>query len=152
MTGKHWRVVCGLMGLAVCLLMAMEIVAEPPQVPPKSPPPKQNSDEAKSKSLQDFMRAKLSASEKILEGLALEDLELVQQGAQSLHQMSSAEKWRVSKDATYRQFSEEFQRNTGELARAAENDNLDLAALKWFATTMNCIECHRFVRNNLMVK
>jgi len=115
-------------------------------------PAEQNADETKSQSLQNFMRLKLTASEKILEGLILENHKLVHQGAQSLHKISSTEKWRVSNDPLYRQFSDEFQRNTGELAKAAEDHDLDQAALKWFAATMNCIECHKFVRNNLVVK
>lgn len=100
--------------------------------------------------LRDFMRKKLEASSLILEGLALEDLKLVEQGARALHEMSAAERWRVHNDAMYRQFSTEFRHATGDLIRAAENDNLDQAALKWMATTMGCIECHRFVRTHLV--
>lgn len=151
MIRKYCGVAWCVMALVISIVMPMEIVAEPPQGQ-RSPPSEKSRAEAKSKSLRDFMRLKLSASEKILEGLTLENFDLVQQGAESLHQMSSVEKWRVSNDAMYRQFSDEFQRNTGELVKAAKDHNLDQAALKWFATTMNCVECHRFVRNNLMVK
>ncbi|WP_437229874.1 hypothetical protein SH661x_001667 [Planctomicrobium sp. SH661] len=153
MTRKHLgKIAAVVAGCVVCLTTAVEIFAEPKPEAAKNSPAQDNADEAKAKSLQEFMRLKLSASEKILEGLSLEDMDLVQSGADSLNKMSTAEKWRVSNDAMYRQFSEEFQRNTSELAKAAGNDNLDQAALKWFATTMSCIECHRYVRNNLVVK
>jgi hypothetical protein len=96
------------------------------------------------------MRQKLQASSQILEGLALEDMELVKTGAKQLNELSSEEKWRISKDPLYGQYSDEFQRNTGEMIKAAENHNLDQAALKWMAATMNCIDCHRFARNILL--
>ncbi|QDT32895.1 hypothetical protein [Thalassoglobus polymorphus] len=101
--------------------------------------------------LRQFMRAKLAASNKILEGLATEDLDLVRDGARTLNKMSLSEKWRVNNDTMYKQFSSEFRRVTNDLEKAANNDNLDQAALKWMGATMACIECHRFVRTALVV-
>ena len=102
--------------------------------------------------LSDFMHLKLVASNKILEGLVTEDTDLVREGAEVLTQMSTAEKWQVSKNVMYLQFSNEFQRNAEKLADAAKEKNLDRAALRWMDTTMSCIECHRFVRNELVVQ
>ncbi len=102
--------------------------------------------------LRDFMHKKLDASNKILEGLVTEDTELVRQGAETLTEMSAAEKWKVSNNVMYMQFSKEFQRNAEKLVDAAQEKNLDRAALRWMDTTMSCIECHRFVRNELVVQ
>ena len=102
--------------------------------------------------LRAFMRTKLKASNQILEGLALEDTALIQEGAKTLAEMSSVEKWRISQDPMYRQFSSEFTRNSTKLLEAAKEGNVDRAALRWMDTTMSCIECHRFVRNELVVK
>ena len=102
--------------------------------------------------LRDFMHKKLEASNKILEGLVMEDTILIEEGAAVLSEMSSAEKWRVSNDAMYQQFSKEFQRAAAKLVDAAKEKNLDRAALRWMDTTMSCIECHRFVRNELVVQ
>lgn len=96
--------------------------------------------------LSHFMRVKLDASGQVLEGLAMEDFALIKEGARKLNEMSTAEKWRVTNDALYRNFSDDFQRVTGELVKAAEDENLDRAALKWMDVTMNCIECHRYAR------
>jgi hypothetical protein len=101
--------------------------------------------------LRAFMRTKLKASNQILEGLALEDTDLIQEGAKTLAEMSTVEKWRVSQDPMYRQFSTEFTRNANKLLEAAKERNIDRAALRWMDTTMSCIECHRFVRNDLVV-
>ena len=102
--------------------------------------------------LRDFMHQKLDASNKILEGLVTEDTDLVREGAETLTQLSSAEKWRVSNNVMYLQFSKEFQRNAEKLVDAAKEKNLDRAALRWMDTTMSCIECHRFVRNELVTQ
>lgn len=98
-----------------------------------------------------FMRAKLAASNKVLEGLTTEDMALVREGARALNKMSLSEKWRAHNDVMYKQFSSEFQRVTKDLAMAAEEENLDQAALKWMGATMACIECHRYVRSTLVV-
>ncbi|QDU40197.1 hypothetical protein Mal4_45520 [Maioricimonas rarisocia] len=100
--------------------------------------------------LREFMRRKLAASSKILEGLVIEDTRLIREGAQTLNEMSAAEKWRVSNDVMYRQFSAEFRRITQKLDEAAQEGNLDQATLKWVDATMSCMECHRFVRGMLI--
>ncbi|MBX3443543.1 MAG: hypothetical protein KF774_14145, partial [Planctomyces sp.] len=84
-------------------------------------------------------------------GLATEDMEMIASGAKTMHEMSGAEKWRVHNDVLYKQFSTEFRRTTSDLIKAADDRNLDQAALKWMAATMSCIECHRYVRNTLVV-
>ena len=93
-----------------------------------------------------FMRRKLEASGQILEGLTMEDADLIVKGAKILVELSSAEKFQVQHDVIYRQFSGEFQRTAKGLLEAAEKKNFDTAALKWMDTTMKCLECHKFVR------
>ena len=102
-------------------------------------------------SLKQFMRIKLASSNKILEGLATEDMALIKSGARELNKMSLSERWRAHNDVMYKQFSGEFQRVTKDLVMAAEEENLDQATLKWMGATMACIECHRYVRNTLLV-
>ena len=103
------------------------------------------------RSLQTFMRAKLSASTKILEGLALEDLDLIREGAVEMNKMSQAEQWRRHQDMLYRQFSADFRQTTSDIIDATKENKFDRAALKWMDATMACIECHRYVRNKLVV-
>jgi len=93
-----------------------------------------------------FMRRKLEASGQILEGLTMEDAELIVKGAKVLVELSAAERFQVQNDVMYRQFSGEFQRSARGLLEAAEKKNFDAAALKWMDTTMKCLECHKFVR------
>lgn len=97
-------------------------------------------------SLSAFMRKKLDASSQILEGLTTEDTDLIKQGAKTLIELSKVEKWNILSDPEYREYSLDFRSNAKKLVEAAEKDNFDNAALQWFATTKNCIECHQHVR------
>ena len=106
----------------------------------------------KADQLREFMRKKLDACNQVLEGLVTEDGKMVAAGASTLNEMSNAEKWRVSNDLVYRQFSEEFQRSTKKLREAAEKENFDDVALKWIDTTMSCVECHKWVRGMRVAK
>ncbi len=98
-----------------------------------------------------FMRMKLEASQNVLAGLALEDFELIQEGAAKLEEMSTAEKWRVSKDPLYRAHSDDFQRVAQRLVKNGKDGKLDASALTWIEMTMQCIECHKWARANLIV-
>ncbi len=109
---------------------------------PKNPVPDAKLDQEQSK----FMRRKLEASGQILEGLTVENADLVVKGAKILVEISAAERFQVQHDVIYRQFSGEFQRTAKGMLEAAEKKNYDLVALKWMDTTMKCLECHKFVR------
>jgi len=122
-----------------------------PATAPPASPGATNDRQAKKSPLQTFMRAKLSASTKVLEGLSLEDLDLVREGAIEMNKMSQAEQWRRYDDPLYRQFSADFRQTTSDLIDATRENQFDRAALKWMDATMACIECHRYVRNKLVV-
>jgi cytochrome c556 len=97
-------------------------------------------------SVRPFMRMKLEASNKILEGLATEDFHMIRDGAQTLQRMSGAEKWRVSNDVLYRQYSAEFNHQAERLLDKANERNLDGATLAWVECTMSCVRCHKYAR------
>lgn len=118
--------------------------AEKPRTGPNAKP--------KKPLLAKFMRAKLTASSQVLEGLCTEDFELIGKGAKKLQTMSAAEQWRVSNDAMYRQHSAEFRSGVEKLLKAAKSKKIDSAALAWTKTTLNCIECHRWVKKMLITR
>lgn len=94
----------------------------------------------------EFMREKLGHSQSVLEGLALEDFELVANHARRLGAMSKEMGWRAFDNPDYAQHSDNFRRSVDALAKAATDRNLDGATLAYFKVTMCCIECHKFVR------
>jgi hypothetical protein len=99
------------------------------------------------KLLSEFMRKKLDASNGILEGLVTDDLRMVSNACDALLNMSTAEKWRASNDMMYLQHSEEFRNSVKHLRDKADGASIDGAALAWVDVTMNCIQCHEWVRN-----
>lgn len=102
---------------------------------------------ADSGDLKTFMRKKLDASSKILEGLTVEDSELIRKGAASLLEMSKAEQWNVLLDEDYREYNREFRSLIRKLDKAAESNNFDNALLQWLDATKACIDCHQHVRD-----
>lgn len=106
-----------------------------------APPPKKATTPAK-----EFMREKLGHSQSVLEGLALEDFELVTSHARRLVAMSQELGWRAFDNPDYAQHSENFRRSVEGLIKAATDHNLDGATLSYFKVTLNCVECHKYVR------
>ena len=107
-------------------------------------------DEKEKRILVEFMRKKLGASNRILEGLVTEDFELIQKGADQLVEISSAEQWRISNDAMFRQHSAQFTRVAKQLQKNAQEKKNDGAALSWLEATMSCIDYHKFVRGKMI--
>ncbi len=98
-------------------------------------------------SLSAFMRKKLDASSKILEGITTEDSKLAVEGADALLAMSKAEIWNVIVDEDYREFNHEFRASVRKLRDAAEKGNFDNATLQWMDSVKSCVECHKYVRS-----
>lgn len=94
-----------------------------------------------------FMRAKLGHSQNVLEGLTVEDFDLIDKGAQDLALASQASSWQVLQTEDYARHSDDFRRSCNALRAAAKARNLDGAALAWMEVTMKCIQCHKYVRD-----
>lgn len=97
-----------------------------------------------------FMRGKLDASSDVLEGLTTERFDLIADGADRMRLMSKKAAWNSIKTDQYVQYSQEFQRTTEQLAKAAREKKLDAAALAWTQVTLNCINCHRYARDTMV--
>jgi len=110
----------------------------------------QKGDDGRTKLLKDFMRQKLKSSNRILEGLMVDDLKMVDEAAEALLEMSQAEEWRASTDLMYLQHSREFGTAVQDLRAKAKKDSLDGASLAWINVTMKCIHCHEWVRNTIL--
>jgi len=94
-----------------------------------------------------FMRAKLGHAQNVLEGLSLEDFDLIARGAHDLSLASQASSWQVLQTEDYVRHSAEFRRACDGLRAAARAKNLDGALVAWMEITMKCVQCHRYVRD-----
>lgn len=94
-----------------------------------------------------FMKAKLVHAEKVLEGLATEDFDLIVKHSQAISLLCEDELWSVMKTVEYHERSKEFRRSVNAITEAARQKNLDAAALAYVNTTLSCVNCHKYVRN-----
>lgn len=103
-------------------------------------------DEDEKSNLAKFMRKKLDSSSRILEGLAVEDAELIKLGSTELLEMSKSELWNVFLDEDYREFNRDFRSSVRKTYQAANEGNFDNALLQWTDAVKGCVECHKHVR------
>lgn len=112
--------------------------------------PKQQED--KKTPTQMFMRAKLESAQQVLEGLAVEDFQLIKKGADRMQAMSKATEWHLIEGPIYAHHSAEFRRCCEDLAKRADQKNIDAAAMSYMQLTMACVSCHRYVRSTRVVQ
>ena len=98
-----------------------------------------------------FMQAKLASSQRVLEGLVVENFELIRKGARQMKKMSEAAQWPRAPDEVYDHFSEEFRRSAAKLEHLAKARNLEGASYTYMHMTSVCISCHKYVRRSFRV-
>ena len=94
----------------------------------------------------ELMKAKLVAAQKVLEGVATEDFNLVARNAGLLQGYSRAAAWMTRQSPEYARFTEDFRRQATSLAAAAADRNVDRATVAYFQMTISCVNCHKFIR------
>ncbi|QDU38977.1 hypothetical protein Mal4_33090 [Maioricimonas rarisocia] len=143
MTGQQQRhiAVVFLGAVAVVVLLAFRPgVAEPPPPSPQQTAPKAVDEGA------EFMQAKLGSVHEIMDGLALEDFERIEQGADELLRMAELASWKVSRSPVYMHYSFDFERTAKRLRQAAEQRSIEEATFAFMHLTVSCTACHQHVR------
>lgn len=144
-------VVSGILLAAVSTLMtapsnAKDTTSPAPDAEPKPKPG------ARKQLLKAFMHKKLGASQDIIEGLAMEDFELIEKGAKQLKGMAVAAEFMVINDPLYSEQADEFRRIVIKMEKAAREKRIDGSTLGFLDMTMSCVECHKLVRNILVAQ
>lgn len=99
-----------------------------------------------SKAVARLMKKKLDAAQLSLEALALSDFKRLNHAAEELQAVGQAAEWRLIKSPRYDMYSDAFRRSAEELGEAARAKNIDSAALAFMDMTLNCVKCHKYVR------
>ena len=102
--------------------------------------------EESKKPLRPFMQQKLDFSKEILEGLALEDFDKIKRGSQALRLLSLESNWNTINTKEYLDQSMDFRRSANIISDAAKDRNIDRAALGYVRLTVQCVECHSYLR------
>jgi hypothetical protein len=96
----------------------------------------------------DIMKQKLKYSQAVLEGLAVENYSQIAANAKALNLLSQMAEWRILPSADYIRYSSDFQQLTNQLTKSANSKNLDAATLNYVQLTLNCVNCHKHVREH----
>lgn len=97
--------------------------------------------------LSEFMQIKLLRSQNILEGLATRDFTMIKDATKEIHALTEGAKWKALDSPAYRKLTEEFQTATERLLHAAEKENLEGVALRFYDLSTRCIDCHEHLRS-----
>ena len=99
-----------------------------------------------------MMRRKLANAEKVLEGLSVNDFDMVAKHGNELLQFSKTTEWAVLKTAEYKLYSNDFRRNAERLVKQAKEKNTDGVTLAYVDMTFTCVKCHQHVREIRMAR
>ncbi len=106
----------------------------------KQPPARPASD------LDKLMQKKLQRAQRLLEGISLNDPDLIKSNAQELLTLSKTVEFRVLKTPQYDLHSNEFRRSLEDVVKGAQARNIDSATLAYMDMVLACVRCHKHVR------
>ncbi len=101
--------------------------------------------------LSGLMRAKLSSSQRVVEGLMAGDFSLIRKGGEDMMKICDATEWRTREDQVYAHYRGELRRGAIKLIKQADEKSLDGAAYTYMHSMTTCISCHEYCRNVLRV-
>jgi hypothetical protein len=107
---------------------------------------------AEPKEVSELMKKKLKHAQRVLEGVAVKDFDLISQSAEELVVISNQAEWMVLKTPKYTVYSNDFKRDAEALIKNAKDKNLDAAALAYVDLTLTCVKCHKHVREERMTR
>ncbi|HEY1376622.1 MAG TPA: hypothetical protein VGF55_07500 [Gemmataceae bacterium] len=93
-----------------------------------------------------LMQKKLANAQKVLEGIAMADLDKVGEHARAMSDLSRQAGFKVFPTAQYEMHAVEFRRALDDMQKGARANNLDAVTLAYVDMTMSCVRCHKHVR------
>jgi hypothetical protein len=93
-----------------------------------------------------LMQKKLTHAQKLLEGIALADLDKIGESARELAVLSKQVEFMVLKTPQYELHANDFRRSLDDIQKGVKQKNLDAATLGYMDMTMSCVRCHKHVR------
>ena len=99
-----------------------------------------------------LMKQKLAAAHGLLDGIVREDYESLKKNANLLKSISKASTWHRSDSEVFLNYARSFQNATDYLVTNAESKNLEGIALGYVRVTLECVQCHNHVRDQVKHK
>lgn len=98
-----------------------------------------------------LMRAKLSSSQRVVEGLMSGEFDMIRKAGEDLLKICDATEWRSREDQVYAHYRAELRREAIKLIKQSDEKSLDGAAYTYMHSMTTCISCHEYCRNVLRV-
>lgn len=99
------------------------------------------------KKVKELMQRKLEHAQKLLGSIAINDLEKTARHAEELARIRKQAAFKVLRTPEYETWSQAFDESAQKLIKAARDRNLDVAKLTYLELTLNCFNCHTYVRD-----
>jgi hypothetical protein len=93
-----------------------------------------------------LMQKKLIHAQKLLEGIAVANLDKIGEHVGDLSAISKQAEFKVLKTPQYDLHANEFRRALDDIQKGVKQKNLDAATLGYLDLTMSCVRCHKHVR------
>lgn len=97
-------------------------------------------------SLRDIMQRKLDHAHNILDSLAVEDFDGLAESARELERLVGEATWLGQPDAAFTAQLQRFRWSIETLRLAADDRDIDAAALGYVDMTLRCVQCHKNLR------
>ena len=94
----------------------------------------------------EIMKQKLEYAHYILNAIATENFDLMGANAEKLSKLTEAAQWQRRESPDYETLRTAFKQSADALAKAAKDRNADAASLAYVQLTLNCVNCHKFMR------
>ncbi len=94
-----------------------------------------------------WMVKKLEYSQAILQGLAMADFEAIKSNGVRLHLLNKVEGFVRRSNPRYKRHVRAFEEICDEIVDQADQENLAGVTLAFNQLTINCVNCHRSLRN-----
>ncbi len=93
-----------------------------------------------------LMREKLAYTQRVLEGLTLENFRLVSENALKMRDLTHRDEWFISTSAIYKQATTNFQKNVDAVYMAAVDKQLKVGTEAFKRVIDSCVSCHESFR------
>ncbi|MEL7498435.1 MAG: hypothetical protein AAFN77_12560 [Planctomycetota bacterium] len=104
------------------------------------------SDDENSIARRDFMRTKMMFTQSVFQGLTTGNFAMIKRAVKEIEGITKAAHWVEIDNERYRKLTEEFNTTVDRLAEAAESENIDAIALRYYSMSTSCIDCHKHIR------
>jgi hypothetical protein len=111
-----------------------------------------NGQEPRPADLSRIIKEKLKHTHHLIDRLARDAFTLIADHARELRRLGDESLKRVSTNLTYIKYCAEFSTIGQELEQRAKDADLNGATTSYIRLTINCVECHKFTRDNRILE